>query len=476
MTKETPGTFLDHLLEGIKHAGIAEHRSIVCAISGGIDSTALLLGLHDIRGDSRFLAAAHYNHRARGDESDEDEAFVRELCAQREIPLFVGKADSADATLDENTARRERYKFLTQVAEKVDADTIAVAHTAEDQAETVLLRITRGTGSRGASGMKPRRPISAPTRRGLTITRPMLRISRKQAEIFLDSIGIVARHDSSNDDWQRYARNRIRHRVVPELKALNPQAIAAINRFAEIQSSQADLVDQLAGQAIRSASTGVDNVLLREPVAASHKTVAAAVLSRMFRYVADAETQLDQQHIDKLLNLITTGKSAEYALPDGITFWTNHANFGIGRERKPHDETAPYPPPIARPIRLGFGDKIELGNGYFITSEIAPVPVRYPSDDKHEAWLNPAAFADHHFLVRNRKKADIFQPLGMESDVNLANFLINAKVPASWRDRIPIIATASDNRIAWLPGIRIAEWARVPNEATRALRLKLVRA
>ena len=475
MKQKYSGTFVENLETGIHRAGIENHHSILCAVSGGTDSTALLLGLQNLKHLFRSITAGHYNHRARAEESDLDEEFVRQLCADHEIPLVVGRAAAPSYNLDENSARRERYQFLVETAERVGADTIAMAHTIEDQAETILLRITRGAGSRGASGMKPRRSVNSSKVRDLTITRPMLHISRSQAESFLESLQIVARHDSSNDDWVRYARNRIRHRVIPELKELNPQAISAIVRFGEIQKSQTDLLNQLADQTIQDASTELVNVLLRSPVASSHRAVAAEVLSKMFRALADHETHLEQSHIENLVKLISTGESASYNLPDGITFWTDHANIRFNRQSDPPTDAVPYPEPISQPINLTVGGRIDLGNGYAITSEITTSPQAYRDDSRNVAWLNIEALPGDFITIRNRKIADAFQPLGMEMAVNLADFLINSKVAASWRDRIPMVVNPADGRIAWLPGVRIAEWAKVPEQAKLALKVRFLR-
>ena len=144
--KSDDRTFLLTLDEGLSNAGVLPEHSIVCAVSGGFDSTALLLGCNRLQYRYRNLTAAHYNHQTRGEESDGDEEFIRNLCADAGIALHVGRSNHLVENLDENSARQERYAFLAKTSDEVGAEAILVAHTVEDQAETALLRIARGAG------------------------------------------------------------------------------------------------------------------------------------------------------------------------------------------------------------------------------------------------------------------------------------------------------------------------------------------
>ena len=467
--------FLRKLDEGISSAGVQFTDSIVCAVSGGPDSTALLLGLKRLEHRFRSLEAAHYNHRARGDESDLDEAFVRRLCADNGIPVRIGRSDRQTGHLDEKTAREDRYAFLASVADEKSADTMAVAHTVEDQVETVLFRLARGSGVRGARGMRPNRILKTPTDRTINLVRPMLNTTHRDAQRFLCSEGITARHDSSNDDWEAYARNRIRHRVIPELETINPNVVAAIARFAEIMHLNVDHIRRLAGQTMGRASTEYQNTFLRKPIASSHPVIANEVLSTMYRAIANAQTQLDQHHTDKLLDLISTGRSAAFHLPRGITFWTNHEYLGMTRNDVRSEDAVPYPKPIQNPIQLPTPGKVDLGDGYSISAEVSPLPTNYRRANDGEAWLRLDLFQSKRLSIRNRQHSDRFNPLGMNQDVDLSKFLINSKIAAPWRDRIPVVADSDDRRIIWLPGIRIAEWAKVESTDTNALHLRFHR-
>ena len=193
---------------------------VVCAVSGGADSVALLFGLYLLKEKLNItLSVAHFNHHLRGEESDGDERFVREFCAGYGIALEVGGAQVQPGKKGlEAAAREARYAFLRTLPGK-----IATAHTADDNAETILMHLLRGTGLKGLGGI---RPISG------SVIRPMLYITRQEVEEFLEEYHLLHREDSSNtgDD---FLRNRIRHRVMPLLTAENPGAALAISAMAQ---------------------------------------------------------------------------------------------------------------------------------------------------------------------------------------------------------------------------------------------------
>jgi tRNA(Ile)-lysidine synthase len=192
--------------------------TVVVAVSGGADSVALLRGLAELKGSSGAgrLIAAHYNHRLRGAESDADEVFVRQLAMEWDVPLEVSKSrlplNSAGDGI-EAAARAARYEFLTETAHRVGARYLVTAHTADDQVETVLQRILRGTGIGGLAGIPRARELSP----GISLMRPLLSVTRDEVLAFLGSLGQPFREDSSNNSLQ-FTRNRLRHELLPHLE------------------------------------------------------------------------------------------------------------------------------------------------------------------------------------------------------------------------------------------------------------------
>lgn len=216
--------------DALRRSGVA--GGLVVAVSGGPDSVALLRALRDVH-TSGPLTAAHLNHQLRGAEADADEAFVRDLCAGLSLDCRCGRLDvrrTADAEGGnlEGVARRLRYDWLARVAAEAGASCVTTGHTANDQAETVLHRLLRGTGLRGLRGIALRRPLSA----GVSLVRPLLAVTRDEVMAYLDAIGQPYRQDSTNLD-PALTRNRIRLQLLPRLAAeYNPQIVAILGRLA----------------------------------------------------------------------------------------------------------------------------------------------------------------------------------------------------------------------------------------------------
>ncbi len=236
--------------------------SLLLAVSGGSDSVALLRAMHRLKtsGEGRLLVA-HFNHRLRGPESDRDEAFVVELCCRLQIPCEVGSPGPRHLAAGqgeglEGAARRHRYAFFQRTAARLGARYVVTAHTADDQAETILHRIVRGTGIAGLAGMARARPLGP----AATLMRPLLGFRRGELLAYLDDLGQPYRVDSSNRDT-RLTRNRIRLEVLPRLaEACNPAVVEALVRLGqlagEVQHVVAGLVDGLLDRCVVAAPDG----------------------------------------------------------------------------------------------------------------------------------------------------------------------------------------------------------------------------
>ena len=233
---------------------LPQGSTVLCAVSGGKDSMALLSVLQTLAPERNLMIhAAHFNHQLRGEESQRDEDFVSKWCADHNIPLTIGSGDVAQAAQEqgkgiEETARAMRYGFLTETAQEVGAEKIATAHNADDNAETVLLHLVRGTGLDGLGGIPPRRGA---------LIRPLLGCTRAEIEAYLAAEGIPHVEDSSNAD-PTYARNRIRRDVMPVLRDLNPAFAATLAAaLPHLRADRAYLDDKAAALPLRRDGAGV---------------------------------------------------------------------------------------------------------------------------------------------------------------------------------------------------------------------------
>ena len=254
--------FLRELASGLRRCRV-DREGVLVAISGGADSVALLRGLVAVASDFGLrLAAAHLDHGLRGEESRSDAEWTAELCDRLGVPCEIAHEDlSAFARAAglglEAAGRRRRYDFLSAAAERAGCGLVAAAHTADDQGETILHRIIRGTGLAGLRGMPRRRRLSA----SVELVRPLLEIRRSTVREWLETHGHGFREDSTNRD-ESYTRNRLRHRLIPLLESeFNPQAVAAILRLghhaAEAEEALSTLARRLLDQALLDRSTDV---------------------------------------------------------------------------------------------------------------------------------------------------------------------------------------------------------------------------
>jgi tRNA(Ile)-lysidine synthase len=314
---------------------------IVVALSGGPDSVALLRGLlFACRGEGWSVAAAHLNHRLREGEAERDEQFVRELCAALDVPLEVEACDvAAEAAAHkkgiEETARQARYAFLARVAERLGAAYVALGHTADDQAETVLHRVLRGTGLAGLAGMPARRPLSdrvsssgvrSPGDQAYAVlgtpssscpvelVRPLLEVSREEVLAFLAGLDQAFVHDATNGHLH-VTRNRLRHDLLPKLaNEYNPEVRAALVRLArlagETQEVVTDLADKLLGQAVVACRPNCCELDTRRLVG-QHPHLIRACLVRLWQRQGWPLQAMSYAHWERLAELIVMNESSD---------------------------------------------------------------------------------------------------------------------------------------------------------------------
>lgn len=257
------------LRAALQRLGVVKNSSLVVAISGGADSVALLDACGRLAQRGKLpvkIFAAHLNHQLRGEESDADETFVRELTLNRGVECLTEGIAIADfAKIEkrnlEATARRLRYEFLARAAVRFEAEFVCTAHTADDQAETILMRLLRGTGAEGLQGLHPTLRLNETIR----LIRPLLKVSRAEVLAHCAHYGLEFCQDSSN--WSpKLTRNRIRHELIPLLQSFNPRSNESMIRTMELITADDDCLRQIAKEALAKSrtKTGLSAKLLQE--------------------------------------------------------------------------------------------------------------------------------------------------------------------------------------------------------------------
>jgi len=441
-------------------------EGVVVGLSGGPDSTALLVILSWLRDKLGLrLIAAHFDHKLRSrKEAADDLAFCEELSRSLGVPFATGKGDvkrrsSQHGETIEEAARNLRYRFLGQQARKLKATAVAVGHTLDDRAETVMLNIVRGAGLDGLAAMPPRAPW--PFGRGPEIARPLLELSRQDTERYCRDSGIEPRRDPTND-LPIATRNRMRQELMPVLRSFNPRSIEALARLADAAARDASFIDGFADSAWRDvASRDGKVVVLDRNLRLLAPVLVMRVLRRAFRQVARGEAEIDAQHLRRLANALEKPRT-RLSLPGGLVAIVGADHLQIQR-----DETTPAKRIDEKLLRIPGKTRAGV---WTIESKLGTG--RATGKDPLKATLDAAAVRGG-LVVRSRKPGDRLRPLGLRGQKKLQDILVDAKVPREERDSVPIIA--DDAGIVWIVGCCIADRARVTAKTKQVVRLRAYR-
>ncbi|MBW2672441.1 MAG: tRNA lysidine(34) synthetase TilS [Deltaproteobacteria bacterium] len=447
-----------------RHAMLTPGDRVGVAVSGGADSVALLHVLANLGAEYTLeLVALHLNHGIRGDESDRDEAFVRELAGSMGIPLEVENISIPKLRRErggslEDLCREERYAFFERMMCRHRLDKIALGHTLGDQAETVIMRFLRGSGLEGLKGFLP-------VRDGIYI-RPLMEVTRDEITSFLGEEGIPFVTDSSNKD-QTYLRNRIRGRLVPELKAsYNVRLEENIGRTAEILRLEDDFIRESVAGIIAEWEIDTNRTQLPVP---RLKQLHPALLWRLIKTILETHSPVKNGigylHVKAVADLIDgQSPSACANLPFNLT------------ARREYDDLI-IAPDDRSPGESDFSYKVEIPGSVDITESGKRMVFDLVDATEVGPCSDNPVFIDYSaisfpLVVRNIRPGDRIRPLGMEGTKKVAALLMDEKVPKGRRRSILLLADRAS--VLWVPGVRLSDRVKMTDMTEKVVKAEII--
>jgi tRNA(Ile)-lysidine synthase len=439
---------------------IAPGTRVLIAVSGGADSMALMTILSELSAEMGIeIAAAHFDHGIRP-EAGRERALVQRAAGKLEIPLFFGSGSvPAEARRTkkgiEETARLLRYRFLEETARAWNAGSIALGHNRDDQVETILHHIIRGSGWRGLRGIPPRRGL---------FVRPLLACSRSELRAHVRDRHVPYALDRSNLD-NRFLRNRIRNRLLPYLeRGYNPAAAAALLRLGENLAEGWETLEKPLFKLVPRAGSREEVALRLSKIAKLTDFQLYLLVDLVLRERFGVLQDVERTHFDAAKRLIRSGRSGKAVhFPHGIVARLEHGNLVLSKSAG---------------RRAAAGEVIIAGPGRYplpwwnLSAAVEGVNARRVDPKANET---EACFAGIVFpvRVRGKKPGDRLVPFGMKGRKKLSDLFIDRKVPLSRRGAIPVFEDARG--VFWVPGVAAAERTRIVPGTRGALRIKLFR-
>lgn len=445
------------------HHLIRTGELILVGVSGGPDSVFLLTALSriiDSYGGS--LHVIHLDHCLRGEESAADAVFVEKIASSMDLPCTVAKRSVLDLTSRgqslQERARAVRMSFFHEMRSELGADGIALGHTADDQAETVMMRLMSGGSPGSLAGIRPRGPDG--------IIHPILEISRDEIVSFLSSEGISYRIDKSNLE-SKYLRNRVRHEIIPLIKKINPSIQRRLLTLCSLLADDDDYLDNEARRVLEKTSAAIPGrpVEFRlESIATLPRPILRRVMVEAARRAGIPRKQFQASHVESILGIISGPTGKTISLPGEYIAYKTSRTLVIRRRPLPHPPD--FEKPVALPGKTGIP---ELG------LTIAAVSME-PEEIDSPLCPPETAFVDADKLtgplkVRLRRPGDRFYPIGFGHVKKLKDFLIDLKIDRRLRDNLPILC--DDEKIVWIGGVRLDDRVKITPSTRKIWRLDL---
>ena len=468
---------------------ISEGETVLAALSGGADSTALLLMLNEIKDELGFkLAAAHFNHCIRKKSADNDEEFCKELCEKLSIPFFTGKQDVLSYVAKtglsiETAARIIRYDFLYEVYMKIGAAAIATAHHADDNVESILMHMIRGSGLAGLCGIRPEGELELPSPRGgetdrrFRIIRPMLGFKKNDIIAFLEEREQKWCVDETNLEAES-ARNILRLKVIPEIvNGINTNAVNNILRLSEIASEDDGFLNSLADEALNEARS--DGGYLAEKLIPLPPPVKKRAI-RLALTENGVLVDMEQAHIDALCALLLKQSGTGIDLP-GSRARMVFGRLVIENKRSRADAECENGENAAENQVFSIKSTDGVENTPFGEFKLCFID-RSAMEKSGKKEYNNSVYADRNtayidadklngeLSVRTRRPGDRFHPVNSAWRMKLKDFFISRSVDPMLRNEIPLLLCGEE--IVFIPGFLVSDGVKLTDKTERILRIE----
>ena len=422
-----------------------QNKTIIVGFSGGYDSTCLLYSLNNLKKEYNLeLVGVHYNHNWRGKTAEEEQKNCNKFCEKLGIKFYTETAP-VDTQKNETVAREQRYKFFENAMNKYNTDIVFTAHNYNDNAETLIYRIAKGTGLTGLKGILEKRG---------NYYRPLLSIQRKDIEKYCKDNGLEPNNDLSNNDTI-HKRNLIRHKILPLLEEINPNVIKALNNLSKVTECELDILDSYINS-IKNKVYSNGKIITKE-FKKLDKNLAQKII---YEYIYNSEIDYDYRLIENatnfLINAINLDKISKFSLTKDRWLYVDKNTIEIIKSTKKNNE-------IINIINDGeyvYNDKI-----FCIKSIIEPLKI---SKDESNVLVDLSKYKK--LTLRTRKDGDIIQPLGSSGKMKLKKYLMSKHIPQYKRD--DLILLCDENEVLWVAGVGLSDKIKVKELSSHNLEIK----
>ena len=446
---------------------IKKGDGIVVGLSGGPDSVCLLYLLISIREKIGInIAAAHLNHMLRGKAADEDEEFAKRLCEKLNIEFFSKKVDinkySKEHSLSSEAAgRKVRYEFFNDVMKKLNYNKIATAHNANDQAETVLMRMMRGAGLEGLCGI--------PVNRENKYIRPILFLKREEIENYCKEKGVKPRIDATNLE-RIYSRNKVRLDILPYMKEnFNQDVIEAINRMSILLQEDNKFIDKEVNKIFNDKCKIFNkSVTINKEVFLLEEAVIKRVIRKSIEYVSGNKYDVELKHIEDVEKIQKHGTGKRINLPNNLIAINVYGDIKIKYEQEVNSNNN-----VRIITKSELMDNVIVFNDFRMEFKVI--------DNNENINYNKNSFIKYFnfdkinkgITIRYRKNGDRIIPIGLNGSKKVKDIFIDMKIPKEDRDSIPILEF--DNNISWIVGIKQSNLYKVTKDTKKVLKISIQR-